>query len=1171
MTPTKNKLKKKPLQNTIDTSDLIKKNQLFNTNYNSLSNSNDMEKYLRESRRFQRICRNTMTHIHKTKSLDIINGSDFNQCMCSLEKINDKICCLISRIDGFNNELFTLEDITKKILESLQEINNDLSLLFRTYGTLNMTDLLTVCLGSQYITKLYEEERNSKSHKLQQIIECVHPTSYKAITWKQENSKTMIETQLRTKPKTKADLNINITTNNDENNTSSTSTDVRSNALRRNRIVEDTSIVEYAETLDCFDLARCCKDFQQRVYGIKIAFQHPEHKKTLIINGMIDDIPLWTFDSTDSILIKIEQEIRHLHNPRDIDLEPLNGFVSCLTLKDILIYSIDELSQRFVGHVSQAKRLHRSPLANLVNEFIEADSYTQRSLLLQLLTMSHKPEYQYTAYLLFDLLSPETGNVVDTHDQKTLFDSLPTKAKQFFKDALKRTVQYTNTLGNFDINKIPLEQQICLMKVDDNVKEKAMLKLKEVKNKSEDSGTKARQYLEALLKIPFGVYREEPVLTIMHKSRASFNEMMTRIFESPIAELIQDIPKKDEYTGIEIATYSSKLKKSFIEHRASRAKTLITTYINERETREELFDFITQLNIFIRERQKPSIESPRTRKIPKSGRNIQQMFESITDFIDSIDTNSNYIVELADFLGLTREPVSGSSFFSVIQNYISDIDKQHTDIKKHITYVEETLTKAVHGHTKAKRQIERIVGQWINGEQSGYCFGFEGPPGVGKTSLAKKGIAKCLIDNDGTHRPFTFIAIGGASNGSTLEGHNYTYVASTWGRIVDVLMEKKCMNPIIFIDELDKVSKTEHGREIIGILTHLIDPTQNDTFQDKYFHGVDIDLSKALFVFSYNDVDAIDRILLDRIHRIKFNALTLDDKLIITKDYLLPEVFEKMGLKGVIDIPEDVITFIIEKYTNEPGVRKLRELLFEIVGEVNITVLRGEKTYVLPVLISVDDIKDKYLHDRDMVRPYKITRDVATVGVINGLYANTIGRGGVLPIEVSFLPSSQLLELHLTGMQGDVMKESMQVARTLAFELAGNGLNECLKEVDDKIYKRGLHIHVPEGATKKDGPSAGTAITIAIFSRITGLPIRHTIAITGEICLSGCVTAIGGLEEKVLGGIKAGVKHFLFPKENEKDYEKIKNTYGGKGILDHVEFTSIDNIHQALSLAIDLP
>ena len=1144
MTPKNTKVRASSTRATTTHSDSKQTRRLGN------SKSCDAEKYYREIYRFQRIIRDTVVHIHRTKNLDIINGSDFNTCVTILETLSEKLRILHTLLDTAVKTSAVFADdgcipssnISSKAFETLFETNNELSLLFRTYGTANMADFVSICIGSHFVTQLDQEEVSGGAKRWFKIQECVHPTSYRAVPWRND----------RTKPEHKR----------------GSVDDGKDHALRRNRIVEDGAIVEHASSLDCFDLARTCKDFQQRVYGMKIAFQDYEHKKTIIANCIVDDVPSWSFDTTSDTLATLEKDIRRLHNPQDVDLEPLNGFVSCLTLKDQLVYSVDELSQRFLGHISQAQRLNRSPLANVVAEFIEADQYAQRSMLLQLLTMSHRPEYQYTAYLLFDLLSTDTGSVVDTYDQKILFDSLPTKAKQFFKDALKRTVQYTNTLGNFDINKIPLEQQICLMKVDDSVKEKAMLKLKEVKNKSEDSGTKARQYLEALLKIPFGVYREEPVLTLKNKTRTAFNDMMTRVSESQLVDCVEHIPKKPNYTGIEITTYTNDLKRAFVEHRATRAKTLLLSYIAGHETREELFAVIRQINLFIKlQNVTPSTaSSPRYRKIPKSGRNIQQMTESMTDFVGSL---GNQVVELVDYLGLTREPLSGSSLFSVVENNICDIDNKKGEVRDYLTTVGATLTKAVHGHDKAKRQIERIVGQWINGEQTGYCFGFEGPPGVGKTSLAKKGIANCLIDSDGSPRPFTFIAIGGASNGSTLEGHNYTYVASTWGRIVDVLIEKKCMNPIIFIDELDKVSKTEHGREIIGILTHLIDPTQNDSFQDRYFHGIDIDLSKALFIFSYNDVDSIDRILLDRIHRIKFNALTLDDKLTVTRDYLLPEVLEKMGLSDVVEIGDDVITFIIEKYTNEPGVRKLRELLFEIVGEVNISVLRGEKTFCLPVKLTIHDVKEKYLHDRDMVRPYVINRTKPTVGVINGLYANTIGRGGVLPIEVSFLPCSQLLELHLTGMQGDVMKESMQVARTLAFELAGNSLNERLNEIDGKPYKRGLHIHVPEGATKKDGPSAGTAITIAIFSRITGLPIRHDVAITGEICLGGRVTAIGGLEEKVLGGIKAGVKHFIFPEENKKDYDKIRKTYGGKGILDGIEFTSVDNVHKAMSIAIE--
>ena len=178
--------------------------------------------------------------------------------------------------------------------------------------------------------------------------------------------------------------------------------------------------------------------------------------------------------------------------------------------------------------------------------------------------------------------------------------------------------------------------------------------------------------------------------------------------------------------------------------------------------------------------------------------------------------------------------VNNIQTLSKIPFEIKNINKNIKDVSVALDNITEILDDSIYGHNHSKNQILKIFGQWMSGEQSGYCFGFEGSPGVGKTSLAKKGLANCLKDEHGVSRPFAFIALGGSCNGSTLEGHSFTYVNSTWGRITDILMETKCMNPIIYIDELDKVSKTEHGKEIIGILTHLIDTTQNDVFQDKY-------------------------------------------------------------------------------------------------------------------------------------------------------------------------------------------------------------------------------------------------------------------------------------------------------------------------------------------------
>lgn len=473
-----------------------------------------------------------------------------------------------------------------------------------------------------------------------------------------------------------------------------------------------------------------------------------------------------------------------------------------------------------------------------------------------------------------------------------------------------------------------------------------------------------------------------------------------------------------------------------------------------------------------------------------------------------------------------------------------EIETIHANMKMihdYIGQVKVTLDKAVHGHENAKRQIERIIGQWINGEQDGYCLGFEGMPGVGKTTFAVRGLSDCLKDEKGNSRPFAMIQIGGDSNGNTLNGYNYTYMSSTWGKIVQILMDKKCMNPIIFIDEVDKISRTEQGREIVGILTHLLDSSQNNCFQDKYFSGIDLDLSKALFILSYNDVEAIDKVLLDRIHRIKFDSLTLKDKLIIANNHLLPEVYKKMGLEGMIHFKDEVLRFIIDEYTAESGVRKFKEVLFEIVGEINVDILKHpemQSALVLPIEVTVEDVIAKYMKNKPKLK-HKPIHTENKVGVVNGMWANSFGRGGIVPIQVNWRPSEKRMELFLTGMQGDVMKESMNVAFTLAWSL----LDEKKREEILANEFAGIHVHCPEGATPKDGPSAGTAITTAMYSMFTNRKIKHDVAITGEICLNGHITEIGGLDLKITGAIKAGVKTILYPAENEKDFQSFMERY----------------------------
>ena len=234
------------------------------------------------------------------------------------------------------------------------------------------------------------------------------------------------------------------------------------------------------------------------------------------------------------------------------------------------------------------------------------------------------------------------------------------------------------------------------------------------------------------------------------------------------------------------------------------------------------------------------------KKIKHNTLNKEQIKVEIEKFIELIklEENKNILNETIDKFYKNKN-INNMCNLHNNNDFKIELDVLNSNINKVKDYMSELkiiLDKAVHGQNQAKKQIERIIGQWINGEIDGYCFGFEGPPGIGKTSLAKKGLSQCLKDENGISRPFSMIQMGGDSNGSTLHGHNYTYVGSTWGSIVQILIDKKCMNPIIFIDEVDKISRTENGKEIIGILTHLLDPAQNDCFQDKYFTGIDIDL-----------------------------------------------------------------------------------------------------------------------------------------------------------------------------------------------------------------------------------------------------------------------------------------------------------------------------------------
>jgi ATP-dependent Lon protease len=292
--------------------------------------------------------------------------------------------------------------------------------------------------------------------------------------------------------------------------------------------------------------------------------------------------------------------------------------------------------------------------------------------------------------------------------------------------------------------------------------------------------------------------------------------------------------------------------------------------------------------------------------------------------------------------------------FNSVQNIGCSRQNKPEEISDYLIKSKGILDSVVYGHQKAKSQIVQIIAQLVtNPNAMGNVFGIQGPMGNGKTTLLKDGLAKAL------NRPFKIIQLGGATDSSFLEGHSYTYEGSQWGQIVDILMQTKCVNPIIYFDELDKISQTYKGQEIVGILTHLTDPSQNKHFHDKYFAGIDIDLSKALIVFSYNDESKINKILLDRIHTINTKGYKNNDKIQIARKFLIPEIMNNTGFDPEnIKLSDDLLNYIINMFTQEEGVRQLKRCIEMIVTRINLlSLIQNSEHDKLDLPFKIKDFK----------------------------------------------------------------------------------------------------------------------------------------------------------------------------------------------------------------------
>ena len=495
---------------------------------------------------------------------------------------------------------------------------------------------------------------------------------------------------------------------------------------------------------------------------------------------------------------------------------------------------------------------------------------------------------------------------------------------------------------------------------------------------------------------------------------------------------------------------------------------------------------------------------------------------------DSADANTiqsylDWVVEVP-FENLANKKLS-------VQEVAKQLNADHYGLEKPKDRIEEYFA------LRELLQLRGVAGKVNNGA----ILCFAGPPGVGKTSLANS-IAKAL------KRELVRVALGGLEDVNELRGHRRTYIGAMPGRIVQGLIEAKQMNPVVVLDEIDKVGRSFRG-DPTAVLLEILDPEQNNKFRD-YYLNFNIDLSKVVFVATANDVSAIPPALRDRMEFIELSSYTPQEKFEIAKKYLIPQELKKHGLKpSEVTLGKDVLSLIISDYTRESGVRNLRRRLADIFRKAAKRLLEGEKQKITVTTKNLNEFLEKKVFEIEHAdkKPQ--------IGQVNGLAWTSVG-GDVLKIEAIRIQGKGGLQI--TGSLGDVMKESAYIAFSLVkvlidakkIKVPAKIIPSLPDDVKDgvkkelspsEVYRRyDLHIHVPEGATPKDGPSAGITMVTAIASILTDTKVRSDVAMTGEITLSGRVLPIGGLKEKLIAAHKAGIKTALIPRKNyERDLGEI--------------------------------
>jgi ATP-dependent Lon protease len=471
------------------------------------------------------------------------------------------------------------------------------------------------------------------------------------------------------------------------------------------------------------------------------------------------------------------------------------------------------------------------------------------------------------------------------------------------------------------------------------------------------------------------------------------------------------------------------------------------------------------------------------------------------------------------------------------------LDEDHTgldDVKERI--VEYLAVR--------KRRADRGLGV-IGGRRSGAVLALVGPPGVGKTSLGES-VARAM------GRKFVRVALGGIRDEAEIRGHRRTYVGALPGRIVRAIREAGTMNPVVLLDEVDKIGADYRGDPAAALL-EVLDPAQNHTFRDHYLE-VDLDLSDVVFLATANVLEGIPGPLLDRMELVQLDGYTEDEKVLIARDHLLPRQLSKAGLEdGEVAVEDDALRLIAAEYTREAGVRSLERSIARVLRKV--AAKAAIEPEALPVEVTVASLRD-YLGRPRFTPEMNLAsgeRRTAVPGVATGLAVTGAG-GDVLYIEASLAdPETGSTGVTLTGQLGDVMKESAQIALSY---LRSHGAELELPVSD--LKDRGVHVHVPAGAVPKDGPSAGVTMTTALASLLSGRPVRTDVAMTGEVSLTGRVLPIGGVKQKLLAAHRAGVTTVLIPQRNEPDLDDVPAEVLGK-----LDVHPVTDVREVLALALE--